>query len=668
MIKVLTALYFCFFLCLFPVVTFAEEDPELTDRYLLNNSTSAPKMNSLVETIDPRSGHLKIVQTDIDLPGAGGLDLKLMRVYNSNIWGRRDMLTYGSGSIIKYSSVLTQMGHGWSMHMGIMRNPYGEGSYSYPHGTGVKQDNPVLEMPDGSQQVFYSTNDNDVFISTQNWIFKRISGYPAKWEMVTSSGMVYTFVYSRPLIAGYEAGGVKVAQVTKIENPARSLAIEITYEISAYIAGCLLKQIKQPVRDFLGHITYRTIEFNYEKVTPGRTNQKLTFVKVNHPLRYNPTDQRTSIYEYIYDLEYIACFNMPYYYLTEVRRPSGNPWKYDYESSIKNYTCSTMDTTGGQLTSFEYPQGGKIQYEYDDVLFNAGTTDVGFRVVKQKTTSGPGIKPGTWVYSYDANKAVETTTTITATGDSEPYKEIHKFHGWGSKYWNGTYIDGSVWKVGLPISKEIYLGSTLQQKETYDWEKSDLPISDDVVANTYWQPFPYEQLEQKYIRDEGIYRPQLHSKTIERDGQTYVTTYDEYDNYGNPKKFIESSGVNNRTTTLTYWKNEALNIVRDKPKTETVSGSFEKTFTTEYDYFDSGYLRWVERNKSEGQSGVKTTYDYYEIYSSSPPTGRKRTGEIKKVTDPNQHTKTYKWALGHPETIENGIYTVSNVTIDSVNK
>src|SRR5687767_4038605 len=49
----------------------------------------------VTESIDPFTGNLSLVHTDIHLPGNGGFDLLIRRSYNSRIWGRRDVSNPG---------------------------------------------------------------------------------------------------------------------------------------------------------------------------------------------------------------------------------------------------------------------------------------------------------------------------------------------------------------------------------------------------------------------------------------------------------------------------------------------------------------------------------------------------------------------------------------------
>jgi hypothetical protein len=116
------------------------------------------------ETVDLFTGTLRITQQDLALPGAAGLDLRIVRTYNSRIWGRADELADEPFLAEKEHSVL---GWGWSFHMGRLINPYANPPRV---GTGCGGDLPVFEAPDGSAQVFYPVDgSNTQFISKSFW-------------------------------------------------------------------------------------------------------------------------------------------------------------------------------------------------------------------------------------------------------------------------------------------------------------------------------------------------------------------------------------------------------------------------------------------------------------------------------------------------------------------
>ena len=101
----------------FPSLLFAadpDRDPFYTQGHYL---TTGPSPDSVYESVDPFSGFLTLVHTDLVLPGNGGLDVRIMRTYNSGIWGRRDIANPGMVAYADWSP----LGIGWSMHMGIVR-------------------------------------------------------------------------------------------------------------------------------------------------------------------------------------------------------------------------------------------------------------------------------------------------------------------------------------------------------------------------------------------------------------------------------------------------------------------------------------------------------------------------------------------------------------------
>lgn len=89
---------------------------------LLADSTQAI-FQQVQESVAPFTGNLSLVHTDLVLPGNGGFDLKVQRVYNSRIWGRRNTSAPG---VVAYNE-RSIAGLGWSFPFGRVRNPFGRG-------------------------------------------------------------------------------------------------------------------------------------------------------------------------------------------------------------------------------------------------------------------------------------------------------------------------------------------------------------------------------------------------------------------------------------------------------------------------------------------------------------------------------------------------------------
>ncbi|MDA8103767.1 MAG: hypothetical protein M0Z71_00140 [Nitrospiraceae bacterium] len=564
------------FILLFPALLFAadpDRDPFYTQGHYL---TSAPSSDSVYEYVDPFSGFLTLVQTDLVLPGNGGLDVRIMRTYNSAIWGRRDP-TSGSTSLVAYVD-WSPVGIGWSMHMGIVRNPFGTLT------------NPVVEMPDGSQHILYTDKNNtSQNITRDYWTYKSVGS--GVWELTLSDGTVYTFKYS-PGVAGYsDNNGVEVAQVTSIQNASRTSTISISY----YLYGSY--SFMRTITDTVG----RSINFNYDYA-----GHRLNTITVTA----NPVDSRTFAYNY-----QTINTGVPHgdqNFLIKMTPPVGDPWIYDY-----NTAPLTFD-----IQKITYPTGGTISYTYGEQYFDTGMVPVKFRVVTQRTTGGRDIPAGTWTYSYSTGGANGNTTTITGPGG---LSETYTFNAWGNKCPNSGLCD-NIWEIGLPISKEVKINASTILSEAYSWTKGT-QISNDNVANADWNGYG------GYIYDTEADIPFLSAKSVTRDGSTYTTTYSNRDTYGNPGT-ISESGDKTRTSTISYWTNSTKNIVKDKPSSVAVSGSFTGSFTTTYTYDNnSGNVTQVSKY------GVTADYTYYS------------NGNLNTSKDANNKTTTYAWSNGRISTI-----------------
>jgi uncharacterized protein DUF6531 len=102
-----------------------------------SHSTYSP---APTEHIDPASGTLIIVATDLALPGNAGMDLRVERVYNSGVFP--DYANGGSTAVEEDSWA----GIGWRLHFGRVLNP----NSTAPGAT-------QIEMGDGSRHSLQTT-------------------------------------------------------------------------------------------------------------------------------------------------------------------------------------------------------------------------------------------------------------------------------------------------------------------------------------------------------------------------------------------------------------------------------------------------------------------------------------------------------------------------------
>lgn len=592
-----------------PSLVFAD-DPLRDPFYTQGVQKDAPPIDTILEQVDPFSGILTLAHTDIHLPGNGGLDLNLVRTYNSMIWGRRDGTSF-PGLVARNER--SHLGIGWSMHMGILRNPFGSGSIDR-----MSPNNPVFEMPDGSKHVFYKDiNDTSRFISKDFWIYRPVNSTTGIGTITLTDGTVYTVEYMEfGGSAGYKTLGnpvEQIAQVTKITNAAGTAKIDIGYH-----------------KDENGYSYLRTIT--------DSVGRKITFSNDStaHRLTSITVDNRTFKYSY-------TTTNSDNY-LQSFTPPVGNSWTYAYETAGNTY----------ELNSIAFPTGGTTAYTYDNKYFKTGPTslDVMFRVVVGKTTGGRGVPVGNWTYSYnscDSASSNAATTTVIAPGVTEK----HTFYGWCNTG------NSNVWKVGLPMSKDYSGNMTLS--ESYSWVLGT-KVSNDQIGNANWSGTGGQ------VYDSAVYVPFLSSKSVARDGKTYTTTYSTFNNYGDPLSISETGDLS-RSRTLTYWTNTTKNIVKGEPATESVSGDFPGTSATswtydsdsgnvnhinsdgvvkDYYYDTNGNLNWVK--------WIKGGTNYYTYYwwtngmiskMQNPVYTEYRSINVKGYIDDETNGRSYKTTYSH---------------------
>ena len=508
----------------------------------------APAYDSISEHIDPFSGNMLIVHTDLHLPGKGGLDLNITRSYNSLMYGRTDNLNPTFVAGYERSTV----GPGWALHMGILRNPPCMSCTNYP-GYMTWGNNPIFELPDGTKQIFYpSATTNTKMVSKDFWTLTTYAaGFnnAGTWDITSPDGTKYR-ASDLDANTGYNLANqsaTPVAQVISITNASQTATITVAYNKTKSATGI------DKITDSLG----RVVTFNYDP-----TSKMLSSIT---------TDTRT--------IKYTQIYTAGFYFLTKVEPPEGNPWQYAY-------------ATTNELSEVTFPAGGKYKYTYVDTLFSVGGCSVKFRVVSTKETQKiVGTTDGLWQYSYNSGSASgDITTVIAPNGVTEKYT----YYGWGN---TGS---GFLWKVGLPKSQEYSGGYS----KTYvmDWDNTQIsPISNSQVSNVSWG------CPGSMIYDSVIYFPALISETITRDNRNYQTQYSNFNSYGDPQTGVET-GDATRTKSLTYCTYPTLNIVKGKVATETITGStFAGTSSSSWTYGSGDCINPTQTTIN----GVATTYTYY---------------------------------------------------------
>ncbi len=532
------------------------------------------------EHIDPFSGSLQRHYVDMLIPGNGGLDIKIQRSYN-----------HPQGTL----GMRTPTGVGWNIHFGRLIKPgswpVGNDACNDTNATDL-DDNPIFELPDGSQKMLF----NSKTVSSGNPLYMTKDRWSAECKQFSTStaGTFNGLVIKSPDGISYELGYLDIRAaappyqwyVTKILDRNNN-SITINYEDLASTGYTILKNITSS--------DGRTVTFNYINKTSNKV--LLSSIAANG-----------QTWNYGYTL--ISGVGTDHYHLTQVTRPDGLKWRYTYNTT-------SVSAAPSALKQVTYPYNGVINYQYSTVQFDTADPNATLtHVITRKTTSGPNVLAGTWIWSYNQNSTRDQTTVTTPNG-----KYIYEHFGVRSSG------QGAIWKIGLLKSKKSYTGSTLTQTETYTWDKQTISLE------------TYKRSARSYgfLLDPDSYAPILIQKIINREGTNYTTTLpaSQYDIYGNPKR-IEESGNDTKQTDLTYYTNTSKWIINqvDRETIPGVSGNIDRTF------FSTGNLQ------SENRYGATTQY----TYSSA--------GDVSSVKDARLKTTTlssYKRGVprteNHPEAV-----------------
>lgn len=511
------------------------------------------------ESIDPFSGNLSLVHTDLILPGRAGMDLTITRSYSSKIWTRADWVNE-SALIPQFRWV--PLGYGWSFHFGQLRNAQGPNQTSL-----CPTDYPTFEEPDGTTHQFYPTpGDWNTLRSKDQWKMVRYCASGVPYCIYSSSGTRYEFgVYG---IAGDVA---PLWQPTTIRD-AHNNTIQIEYQpVTPCTPGgvCALGIVKK-VTDTVGRI----VTFTYDS-----SKQRITAMWVNGK-------------QYQYKYTTYTVNGAPVSFLTEVVPPAGPSWKYSYNTTGPQQGLSANNRWAVEKVT--YPAGATLSYQYLATKFHAGPGSpppnniVYFLPVTKKTQAGRAVPSATWSFAYNSSP-YNTGGDVTTITRPDGKQDVYTLFGYAATGSN------NLWKVGL--TKQVSYGSGARL-ETFVWNKDPSPISSDIV---YAPDYVADGVCNLTPSDPDVFVARLGSRTIQQDGKSYATTYSSYDAYQQPTSVTET-GHATRTRALTYFYLPALNMLRGRTASEQVCVG--GCFTSSWSYSSVG------DRTAETRSGVTTSYTY----------------------------------------------------------
>jgi len=354
----------------------------------------------LTESIDVFSGTLQHKYVDLMVPGNGGLDITLSRIYTSQ----------QDSHVGNYRSYT---GMGWTMHMGriVVPTDHKDKICSQPLWSISTRDNPSLEFSDGGREllVLKDANVDETLISKTNW--KADCQSVTQGMRVTSpSGTIYY---------------MDVAEFTADQYSWYTSRIEDTdgnwIDIAYGTAGGGIRYI-----DAITASDGRTVTFEYKDIATNAV--RLWKVTANgQTVEYSYTP--------------VVGGPVGSQHLTQVTRPDGLKWNYTYFPDL-----GLLAGGSHSLQSVTYPHGGQIAYGYQLVRFDP-TSPFETTSIYTKNTSGPGIAPGNWTYYF---------TPSTGVGAYD-YTQVETPNG-TEVYAHQGYVTGGslVWPTGLLVQKVIY--------------------------------------------------------------------------------------------------------------------------------------------------------------------------------------------------------------------
>ncbi len=502
-------------------------------------------------------------------------------------WHFVDLFIPGNGGLDlkvqrSYSSLNEQLGEmsafgvGWTMHFGRVLRHASVSICDVTQGPSVA---PVLELPDGSRQILYVALDQVSFISTARW----------KATCNTQSGGLNVF----------SPDGTRYEMTTQGLNVG-STAIK---QSAAWYTTRMVDRNGNTM-----NFTYANIGSAYGvtgvTTSDGRT---VTFNYQNGVLFSVTSGSRT----WGYAFTPVAGFPGQFF-LSAVTRPDSTQWAYEYNATGSNFP-GTGTPGGFSLKKVTYPTGGTVSYTYGFVTFNPAPFLPPSTVVAQKAADG-----ATWTYAYrPATQSLPANGQVEIDPTSDPIT-VDKTTVVGPEgttvYFHVGYtsaVSGIVYLIGSLMGKG-YVGV---QNEAYSWQGQQ------ISGQTNQRPGG------NFIFDSGTFAPTLFKKSVNRNGQNYVTQLDNFDSFGNPQ-LITESGTDTRATTVSYVTDPDRWVIHlKKDETTDTIGTITRLFDANFNL------------STESRYGVATSYAY---------TGE---GDISQKTDARSNSIGYGVYLrGIPQT------------------
>lgn len=485
------------------------------------------------------------------------------------------------------------VGVGWTMHYGrVLRRSTIAICTTNTDATKA----PVLELPDGSRQILYLVPDWTYVMSI------------SRWKGVCAPGGLGLDIYS-PDGTVYE---MRTPGIPVGEDSTRLQASYYTTRIVDRKGNTLnFTYVSAENKTSISQITSsdgRTVTFSYtanvlSQITDG-----------------------TSVWKYEYDTS-DPYTGATFPFLTKVTRPDNTTWEYVYSMTPPS---STSPAGSYSLKQLKYPTNGVVNYTYGFVQFNSALPKS--TVVSQKV----GFS-GTWTYSY--NPATEFMSCAAGFCTASKESMVDRTYVNGP---DGSHLYAHIGANSVGPGLVYAIGLLLMRSSDGGYENEYRYYTAQKISNIY-NMRPGAPL----LYDTATYAAMPSQVRIQRNGQDYVTTYSNFDQYGNAQK-IDETGTDTRSTTVAY-ESFAGKWILHLPKSQTVDTI--GTTSWQYDPTNANLL-------AETKYGVKTEFTYTpqgDLFTKKDARGN--------VTTYNDYYRGIPRVENHPEevNISRAVSTQGNV-------
>ncbi|MBD7912105.1 RHS repeat-associated core domain-containing protein [Clostridium cibarium] len=570
-----------------------------------NSSVVDLKSNNTSENVDPKTGRLKLIQTDFVLPGRNGLNLEIKRIYNSDTSNLHEMKSrYENGVWVDYVSSDEKT------------SSFYENRYNL--GIGQRFSFPTIEIKsnsDGSSYMYLHAENGDIYRIINNKGNYSIEGHDAK-DLVIKEDKTYS--------NGQSDGTSKYVSIDKngkktyFSEDGRILSIKDRYDNTIKFEYCTdtyvtddytrTRRLISKITDTIGrvvNIQYNEDQNYYVSSDSGELQGKFQVI-INLP------DEK----KIIYDKNSVLMSNYSSHSLRErVQRVYGvdgdlryHFWfeKVNAGFTFENGNKYSAENTYENLVQVDDNKSNRlVRYEYGTYVKKL--TDKGsmehrkVTAVKELSKTGYDDSKSNFLdkFIFDTKNVVKYTYTNDASGYG-----VAGYNGSDANYLNNTYryFTEKVDSLGVK-TKFTYSG----RNQLISTEK----VGKDTKETTQYEygtnKFPSKNIKQTYKVENG---------KVSSNPVVSVENF-TYDDLGNLTSYTDVNGNrdangnltdNEHTTYYTYDTNN-FNVLKSKIwKT-----NFGNTAKLENDISTNGSIK---QTREYNNGSVKTTDFNYDKYGN----------------------------------------------------